>query len=226
MDIRNCVVIDDEIPAQQLLEKYISRCSSLRHVASFDNAIDSVGFIKEHPVDILFLDIHMPEMTGIELMSALQHPPHVVFTTAYDQFALDGYNLGVVDYLLKPIEYARFLQAVNKIDEFHGNRNPESSFTYFNENHVYHKVYFEDVLYVESQKNYLKIVTRDKEIKILHSLMEMEKKLPNDFLRIHRSYIISKRHIEMVQSNKIVVGGHSIPIGSSYRSKVNELIEE
>ena len=229
----NCVVADDEQLARGIIESYIHRLDHLHLAASCSSGTEVYNALKNNAVDLLFLDIQMPQLTGIELLRTLKSPPPVILTTAYREFALEGYELNVIDYLLKPVSFERFLNAVDKFELL---RNPgrvppdhipdttstsQQAFIYVKSEKKMVRILLKDILYVEGLKDYVKIHTADKAIITYQTLTALEEKFPaNRFLRVHRSYIISMDHITAYSQAQIEIGKNSIPIGSSYGKEV------
>lgn len=235
----NCIAIDDEPLALDKIREYIKRIGYLNLLAVFNNAIDALEFLKEHKVDLIFLDIQMEELTGIQMLETLQDKPKVVLTTAYDEYALRGYELDVCDYLLKPISFQRFLQACEKVykqidpeiqvEKAHtGTTSNNNNLNYFfvkNGNKT-QKINFEDILFVEGMKDYLRIWTKEEKVMTLLSFKKLEELLPGDkFVRIHKSYLISIDKIESIERNRIKIAGERLPIGNSYRRQFYKIIE-
>lgn len=221
-----CLIVDDEPPARQLLESYLKRLDDFDVVNQFGNAVDAFSFLQNHDVDLMFLDIQMPHMTGLELLKSLRHPPRVVLTTAFREYALEGFELDVLDYLVKPISFERFMKAIGKYH--HYIHRPviqesvpaafEGAYMFVKVNKDQVKVYLRDILYVESIKDYLKIVTKDRSYLTYHRLSSMEDKLPGDhFVRIHKSYIVSMSKIHSCRNDLVRIGGAELPIGRVYK---------
>ena len=231
----SCVIIDDEELARDLLENFISRVPELKLIGKFSSPLEALASFRDHAVEILFLDIQMPEMTGIEFLQSLSQRPAVVFTTAYDNYALKGYELAVVDYLLKPFGLPRFLQAVNKATEWIELRREKEGlklstpkeaspeYLLINADHKVHRLYLQDILYIQSMKEYVAYYTPKGKIMALGSLKGLEESLPkSEFLRIHKSYIVAKRKVSTLEGNQLQVGGVLLPIGGSYKAIVLE----
>lgn len=221
------MIVDDEPLAVELLSTHVDKIDQLELVATANNPIEAIGLLKEHQIDLLFLDIQMPVLTGIELVKALQNKPDVIFTTAYREYAVESYELDVVDYLMKPITFVRFVQSVNKyIDKKSDHQKEEkSSITqsesiYVNVNRRYVKVIFEDINYIESVKDYIHIHTINDTVITKETITNFETKLPNQFLRIHRSFIVNRSKITAFTSHDIEIGSKEIPIGGSYRDEI------
>ena len=235
-----CLIVDDEPLAIEILQSYVDRVDSLELVATCSNAVQAFDVLKKEQVDLLFLDIQMPKLTGIEFLKALNPTPKVIFTTAYREYAVESYELNVVDYLLKPIAFDRFLMAINKVVE---NDSPSVTsasspvvdlgtesdpFLFLKVDRKMVKVYLKDIAYIESLKDYVRVKTVDgHELVSLQKISYLEKKLPSDcFIRAHKSYIISLRKISAYTHTSVEVGGTEIPIGRSYKSEVMKAISD
>lgn len=229
-----CLVIEDEPLAAEGLEAFIRQVPTLEFVGACGDALAALDFLKNNQVDVLFLDIHLPKLKGLDFLKTLQHPPQVILTTAYHQYALEGYELNVVDYLLKPFGFPRFLTAVNKLSVENGQLPTQSPITnhqsrifhFFNENKRQIKVFNDEILYVESLKEYVKIVlANEKTIVTRFQLGEFETYLndPN-MLRIHRSYCVAKDKIGAFTSVEVEVGKIVLPIGRSYQHEVERAL--
>jgi len=222
-----CYIIDDEPLAIEVLESYIEASNLVELKGKFTNPIRAFHAIQEHPVDFIFLDIKMPGITGIEFIKSLKNPPLAIFTTAYREYALTGFELDVVDYLLKPIPLNRFLQALDKINRIIRKTSTghtvedKSEYLVFQMDKINHKIPFQDILYIESQRDSSRIVTATKEMKILQKISDLEIQLsPKGFLRVHRSYIINTALLDSWCSYEVGIRGQKIPIGRSYRKEV------
>ena len=232
------MVVDDEPLAIGLLEKHIKQFSQLDLVASCWNAVQALEILNQEPIDLLFLDIQMPGLTGLEFAQSLQNPPEIIFTTAYRDYAVESYELNVIDYLIKPITFNRFFKAVNKyFDKIAPqqpaisppatpatNPSPASSedpdFIYVNTNRKYTKVLFEEVLYIESLKDYIQIHTEREPVMTKEKISEFTRQLPSYFLRIHRSYIVNTKKITAFTQQDVEINQLEIPIGISYKQEV------
>lgn len=237
MQIR-CLVIDDERLAREYLKNYISKIPQLELLGDYNSPLKAVEQIKKGEVDLLFMDIHMPDITGVEFLKSLTQKPDVIFTTAYQEYALEGFNLSAVDYLLKPFSFERFFQAVNKvIDKYERQSSIAPSVelpqhqTAYTENYLtiradrkYYKINFKDIKYIEGQKAYVTFHTEQKKITALVSLKELEDALPGDqFLRIHKSYIVAVSEIQSLEGNQVEVGEVKLPVGKNYKEDVLKL---
>jgi DNA-binding LytR/AlgR family response regulator len=232
-----CIVVDDEPLALEILEDYIAKIPFLTLIKKCSSALEALECLKKEDIKLIFLDIQMPDLTGIQFMKVLPKTPDVIFTTAYSDYAIEGFNLNAVDYLLKPISFDRFLQAVNKYyDRVTGktqlnNNNEENEddsekYIFIKTEYRIVKVNLKDVLYIEGLKDYIKIVTPKEQLLTLQSMKYMESTLPfRQFVRVHKSYIISIRHLETIERNKIKVKEKWIPIGNTYRDGFYKIIE-
>jgi len=231
-----CIVVDDEQLAQRVLEKYISSLSSLELLKKCNNALEAMSFLHQNKVDLMFLDIKMPELSGIEFLKTLTHPPHIIITTAYSEYALQGYEYSVTDYLLKPFSFERFLKAVNKvitraaeISNVTSVSNDETvnDFIFLKADKIDHKILFSEIKYIEGCGNYIKVFTNNKMLLVAETLTTIEKNLPTElFVRIHKSYIVSIKKIDQIEGNLIRIGKTSIPIGNYYRMQVNTIVDK
>ncbi len=220
-----CIVVDDEPLARSLLETHIAQVPFLEHLGSFKNAVLASDFLSRNVVDLILLDIQMPMITGIDFLKSLQAPPKIIFTTAYREYAVESYELQVVDYLLKPITFSRFFQAVSKLNIDQIKDSPKSSlgidhiFVQVNKKNI--KVVLDSIVYVESLKDYLKIHTVTETIVVKDRISAFEKVLPQDkFLRVHRSYIVSLDKVTAFTHQDVEIGKIEIPIGGSFKEQV------
>ncbi len=225
-----CIIIEDEPLAVKILSDYISQVPFLEILGKFKDAILAADFLRDHTVDLIFLDIHLPKLKGMAFLKTLTNPPAVIVTTAYHQYAVEGFELNVTDYLLKPFEFERFLVAVNKVKLLPVNEqaltkdNGEKDFIFLNVNKKKVKILFPEIVYIESQREYIKIVTTKKTYISKMSTKEIESVLPSNlFKRVHRSFIISLDKIESYNAETVEVNGISIPIGRGYRGVLEEL---
>ena len=224
-----CLIIDDEPLAIQVLTNHLEQVPDLELVNTFQNPLKAFELLQSTTVDLIFLDIQMPLLTGIDFIKSLQNPPAVIFTTAFRNYAIESYELDVVDYLLKPITFTRFFKAINKFKKLHGQPTLQNTSTpseivhdhiYVNANKKYIKVAFEDILYVESIKDYVRIHTPKKNIITKDKISEFGEKLPVTFLRVHRSFLVNTKKITAFTALDIEIGEKEIPIGSSYKKEV------
>lgn len=233
-----CLVIDDEPLARDLMRSHIEKLENFEICAECGDAMKALQELHKHKVDLMFMDIQMPQITGLEFLKTLKNPPKVIVTTAYREYALEGFELDVVDYLLKPITFERFLKSVNKyyqatqedVKNTQGvqitTSNPEEAFIYVKENKKVVKLHLSDILYVEGLSEYVQIYTPSKKIITKTSMTNMSEKLPDDnFMRIHKSFIVSLSKIEAFTSSSIEVPGKALPIGRSYKNSVLEVLQ-
>ena len=221
----DCIIVEDEPLAIKVLRDYIAEISFLKLKGSFKDAIDATEYLRDHQVDLIFLDIHLPKLKGMAFLKTLQKAPNVIITTAYHQYAVEGYELNVTDYLLKPIEFDRFLQAVNKVKTNEIDKeNLPKDFLFLSVQNKKVKVLFSDILYVESQREYVKVVTPEKVLRSKMSTGEMEALLPPHlFRRIHRSFIVAKDKIEAYTTEMVEIRGTTIPVGRKYKGVLVDL---
>ncbi len=232
-----CLVIDDEPLARDLMRSHIEKLENFEIVAECGDAMKALQELRNYQVDLMFMDIQMPQITGIEFLKTLKHPPKVIITTAYREYALDGFELDVVDYLLKPITFERFLKSINKYyqisQEEKQNTVPDASaipagdaFIYVKENKKVIKLHLCDINYVEGLSEYVQIHTTKKKIITKTSMTNMQAKLPDTgFIRIHKSFIVSMGKIEAFTAHSIDVPGKELPIGRSYKNSVLEALK-
>ncbi len=231
-----CLAVDDEPPALEVLKKYIQSVQTLELAGTCADAIEAINFLQKRTVDILFLDIKMPELMGTDLVKTLKNPPRVIFTTAYRKFAVEGFELDAVDYLLKPVSFERFLRAVNKaMDQSRQTtpvKEPEAISTtagnsiYFRSDRKMVKVDLDDILYVESLKDYIRVVTKNKTILTKHAISSLEENLPRSkFVRIHRSFIVALNKIDSYSSELVEIGKQELPISRMYRYEVERVLQ-
>ncbi len=233
--IIDCIAIDDEPLALEKMENYISRVDSLNLVKTFSNAVEAFSYMKQQSVDLIFLDIQMDELSGIQFLEALHDPPVVILTTAYDEYALKGYELDVCDYLLKPISFERFLKAVDKAvkqvkQSASGKQLGESGLDetiFIKSDYRLYKLHLRDILYIEGMSDYSKIYTEKERIISIFNLKKMENKLPSDhFFRIHKSYIVPFEQIDVIGKNDVQIGEKTIPIGAHYKEHFFKHVRE
>ncbi len=231
-----CIIIDDEPLAIEVIENHLAKFEDFDIVAKCNNAITAFEIIHKKNIDLIFLDIQMPKITGVDFLKTLKNPPKVIFTTAYRDYAIDAYELDVIDYLLKPISFERFLKAINKYYEVSGkdltiysaqaNNAPiPESYTYIKADKKLYKVYLKDIIYIEALKDYVKVVCRKKSLVTKHQISSFEEKLPPEiFLRIHRSYIVNISMIEAFNTTEIDILDRQLPIGRSYKNQVLKVL--
>src|SRR5687768_15246082 len=225
-----CIIVEDEPLAAKVLSDYVSQVPFLELKGTFKDAILATEHLRENTVDLIFLDIHLPKLKGMAFLKTLSSPPSVIITTAYHQYAVEGFSLNVTDYLLKPIEFDRFLIAVNKVkkNEQQKGATPTSAeakdYLFLNVQKKKVKILFSEILYIESQREYIKIVTTKKEFISKMGTQEIEELLPpSQFKRVHRSFIVAVNKIESYTAEMVEVNGVSIPIGRDYRNFIEKL---
>lgn len=225
MERYNCLIIEDEPLGAEILEGYVNQIPFLKLICVCPDAISAINILQKEHVDVIFLDLHLPKIGGFDFLSTLKNPPKIIITTAYHEYALKSYDFGVVDYLLKPIEFSRFFASVSKLNRTSSSILPESEnddkYLFFNTNKKKIKIYIDSILYIESQKEYVKIFTIEKTIVTKMPITQVEELLKNDdFLRIHRSFIISRKKIEAYTASDVEIHGKLVPIGRSYKELV------
>jgi DNA-binding LytR/AlgR family response regulator len=231
-----CLAVDDEPPALDILKKYILSVQSLELVGTCSDGLEALNFIQQNPVDLIFLDIQMPQILGTDFLRTLKKPPKVIFTTAFRKFAVEGFELDAVDYLLKPISFERFLKAVNKVMDvsFNGSfsLDKEAPVGKQNDTHIYLrsdrkmiKVLLYDIIYIESLKDYIKVVATSGSVITKQSITSIEETLPKEmFLRIHRSFIIAVNKIDSYSNELVWLGKTELPISRMYRHEVEKVL--
>ncbi|MBL4568400.1 MAG: response regulator transcription factor [Flavobacteriaceae bacterium] len=233
MKIYKCLIIDDEELARELIETHLTQLTGFELVASCASAIEASTILQQQTIDLLFLDIEMPVLKGTEFFKNLINKPNVIFTTAYRDYALDGFELNAIDYLLKPITFARFFKAIEKFKRQQSTINQESipisanlkdDYIFVTKNRKKIKVVFSDILYVESLKDYVKIHLTDEFHTVKFSISAFEKELDDRFIRIHRSYIINSNKITAYTKNDIEINKTEIPIGDNYRKNIDDIM--
>jgi two-component system, LytTR family, response regulator len=229
----NCLLIDDEPLALQLLEDYVNKTPYLSLAGKFEEPMQALSLLESRQVDLLFLDIKMPDITGIEFFRSLVYKPDVIFTTAYSEYAMDGFELKAMDYLLKPISFEKFLAACNRVRDYIEYKNTrltkEKDYFFINAAHKLHKIFYDDILYLEGLKDYTKIhlASSASPLIILHSLKYFEDLLEqSEFIRIHRSYIISIRKLITVSRKSVMIQSHELPVSDNYRDSFFSIVEK
>ena len=231
----NCIIVDDEALARNGLKKYVNEIHFLELKGVCKNAMEAIHILKEEKVDLLFLDIQMPMLTGIELLKSLKHTPKVIFTTAYSEYAIESFEFDVVDYLVKPISFDRFLQASNKAYRFIFENTPmekseqeseeEEPFFFLKTDKQLVKIMLDEILFVEALQNYIRVHTHDKALITLVPLKKILEILPQkDFIQVHKSFIISRTKVEAIVGNQIIIGIHKIPIARSMKEETLDLL--
>jgi len=230
----NCVIIDDEPLAREGIANYIREIDFLQLTGTCENPVELMRLLDQHPVDLIFLDIQMPKMNGLDFLKIVQQPPMVIITTAFPSYALEGFQLNVLDYLLKPITFDRFFKSVKKAKDYHqlinrqdNNVKPEKETDYFfiKCGSKYEKIVFDDILYVQGMQNYITIYTRKDKYITLLNLKDLEQNLDSkSFIRVHKSYIVSISKIEGIEGNEVRIQSHKIPVSRNYHEQVIEQV--
>lgn len=241
-ELLHVLIVDDEYHARKLLSEYVSKMPFLELTGMASNVFEAMTVLQKEKIDIMLLDIQMPEITGLEFARRLKNPPATIFTTAYSEYAVESYELDVVDYLLKPISFPRFLQAINKVTERKAvseasnsvmnvvqplpPEKPEDDNLIIKSGSKMYRINYEELLYIEGQREYVTFHTTKQRITTLFSLKELEERLPSDqFIRIHKSYIISLKHIDMIERNILQIAGKKLPVGGSYKDNLMSLFK-
>jgi two-component system LytT family response regulator len=236
-----CLLIDDEPKALEILRKYVERVHFLELAEAFRDPVHALAYLAAQPVDLIFLDVNMPDMSGIQFLNALHTRPLVIFTTAYSDYAVRSYDYDAVDYLLKPIEFERFVRAVTKALEQHLQRekseagrnadgavaqNGSDNYLVVKSGTDYHKLQIDEILYIEAAGNYAVFVTRNANVMSLLSMKDLGSKLPaGRFFRVHKSYIVNFRHVSKIEKDQVTIGAKPIPIGESFRESFLKAIQ-
>lgn len=232
-----CLIVDDEPMARDVLRRYISRLPDLQLSGECSNAVDAFVFLQTNTIDLIFLDIRMPELLGTELVQSLRNPPKVIFTTAYKEYALDGFELDAVDYLLKPVRFERFLRSINKAFPGNGNewelveaqdteKKTAPIFIYLKVDRKLVKIILSDILYIESDRDYVKVFTTERMLFTRQTISAIEAMLSdNEFVRIHRSFIINIQRIKSFNHEVVEIGSKELPVGKFFRNRFMEIMQ-
>ena len=228
----NCLIIDDEPIARKGLEEHVQEIEFLNCIASCENALKASTYLNEQKIDLLYLDIHMPKVNGIDFLKSIKNPPLTILTTAYSDYALEGYTLDVIDYLVKPITFERFLKASQKAMEFFQLKCNAANYSASRTDYFFvrcdrkfEKVFFRDVSYVEGLQNYAVIHLHDRKLITYITLTSLENQLPKDeFLKVHKSFLISVPHVKAIEGDEIIIGDARIPISRNLREQVTHQI--
>ncbi|MBU3820794.1 response regulator transcription factor [Flavobacteriaceae bacterium XHP0103] len=212
------IAIDDEPKAIQVIQHHADKLKNINLLSSFTDAQEALKYLKENPVDLVFLDINMPHLSGLELLDNLHLKPQVIFTTAYSEFAVESYNYNAVDYLLKPFEFDRFQQAIHKVEQRLELQKQTHSYCFIKDGFKNIKIAFEEILFIKGSGNYLDIVTKAKTLTTRMTFLEMVEKLPaSKFVRVHQSYLVNVEHIDKIENNQVYIASEKIPISGRYR---------
>ena len=216
-----CLIVDDELSSQRVLQHFVEETAILDLKATCNNAAEAFKFLQLHgDIDLLFLDINMPQQSGLDFYKTLKNPPQVIFTTAYAQYAVDGFEVNAVDYLLKPIAYERFLTATHKVLNNQNTTKNTDDFIVLKENKALHKVFYNNIQYIEAFGDYVKVHTQEKTITTHSTFSKLIERLPNHFLRTHKSFSINLNKMNHLSGNQIKVDTHTVPIGQTYKQTV------
>lgn len=229
------LIIDDEHIAHDIIKGYCDMLPNLEFKADCYDAIEAIDYLSKYKVDLIFLDLNMPKLKGFEFLKTLSSPPMVIVTTAYSEFAIEGYELNVIDYLLKPFSFERFLSAINKVtssanstikNERKESLKPEEKYIFLKQNNSHIQVDIDSILFIEASGNYTKIITTKDTISIREKISDTIQLLSDtDFLQVHKSFAVAKKHIHSIEGNRIYIEDHIVPIGKSYKTNVNELLK-
>ncbi|MBT1696769.1 LytTR family DNA-binding domain-containing protein [Fulvivirgaceae bacterium PWU4] len=226
-----CIIVDDEPLAIEILEAYVAKVEQLELAGTFRNAVSAFTFLQQHTVDLIFLDIQMPKLSGIDFLKTLRNPPKVIFTTAFRDYAIEGFDLEVADYLLKPIPFERFLKAVAKVlhqpaaSASQPQAKVDEDYVYFKVDKKMVKTRMADILYIESIKDYVKVRTPEREIITQQKISYLEESLPREqFIRIHRSFIVNREKIDAYSATDVEIGKFHVPIGRNYKNDVMKVL--
>nr|WP_299897657.1 LytTR family DNA-binding domain-containing protein [uncultured Aquimarina sp.] len=227
------IIVDDEHIAHDIIKGYCDALPNLNFVQHCYDAIEAIECLAKHKIDIIFLDLNMPKLKGFEFLKTLKHPPNIIVTTAYQEYAVEGYELNIVDYLLKPFSFERFIKAINKIEVKNEesiaptpNIKKEDESLFLRANKKLIQVKTEDILFIEATGNYIKVVTEMNEIQVREKISDMLSLLPtNAFLQTHKSFIVAKKHINEIEGNRILIRDFVIPIGKVYKNNLKTLFK-
>ncbi len=225
----NCLIVDDEPIARSILEKYVLKTPMLSLAGSIDNALEVIDQLNKGPIDLMFLDINMPEFTGIDLLKSLRNPPAVIITTAYAEYGAESYDYEVVDYLMKPVPFDRFLKAVQKVvalsEKADQATKEQSPFIFLKEENLTHKVLFSEIRYVQAYGNYIKVYLEESVLVIRKTISDMESESAGRLIRIHKSYLVNLQHIVSTEGNEVLMPPYQrLPIGKVYKKDFDRLI--
>lgn len=230
--MKEVLIIDDEPKAIELLNNYVNRLPWLKCVGTYRNPLEAMAFLQNHPVDLLLLDIHMPQISGVEFYRALPQKPKVIFTTAYSEYAVASFELEALDYLVKPITFERFLQACTRCKETPSaaapapEQNPGAQEIFIKSGPKLYRLNWDEVMFLEKSENYVVFHTPERKILSRQNMQDVQEILPDFFCKIHKSYIISLKHLNVVERHQVNIGKHEIPIGQSYRPAFFKILSE
>ncbi len=227
------IIVDDEHIAHDIIKEYCDLLPNMELVQNCYDAFEAIACLSKQSVDLIFLDLNMPKMKGFEFLKTLTNPPKIIVTTAYKENALEGYELNITDYLLKPFSFERFVKAINKVNittKTVSTENPTTPITnerfFFRSNKKHIQVKSRDILFIEARGNYCNIVTKEETITVREKISDLLKLLPNQlFYQVHKSFIVAKEHVRIIEGNKIIVAGYTVPVGKIYKMNMNELLK-
>ncbi|WP_299884172.1 LytTR family DNA-binding domain-containing protein [uncultured Lacinutrix sp.] len=227
-----CIILEDEIPAQNILKNFLGKLPNIELKGVFKAAIEANTFLNTNTVDLVFLDINLPDISGLDFIKTIKNPPAIIMTTAYPDYAVDSFALEtIVDYLVKPFSFDRFLKALNKAEKFTAkaanvSKENKSETLFLNVDKTHHKIIINDILHIESDRNYITILTKTQKLSYIDSLKNWIEKLPkNDFIQIHKSFIINKNYVDKISGNEIYVNGNRLPVGRTYKQELLERLK-
>lgn len=221
-----CIIIEDEIPAQNILKNFLKKLPDIELIATFKAAIEANNFLKSETVDVIFLDVNLPDISGIDFIKTVKNPPAIIMTTAYPDYAVSSFELDtIVDYLVKPFSFDRFLKAINKakdrLEVSNKTTADESEVLFLNVDKTLHKIVLDELVYIESDRNYITVVTTKQKLSYIDSLKNWNEKLPNNqFIQTHKSYIINRKFVDKISGNEIYVNSNRLPIGRTYKQEL------
>ncbi|WP_223032573.1 LytR/AlgR family response regulator transcription factor [Hanstruepera marina] len=221
-----CIIIEDEIPAQNILKNFLKKLPDMELIATFKAAIEANNFLKSETVDLVFLDVNLPDISGIDFIKTVKNPPAIIMTTAYPDYAVSSFELDtIVDYLVKPFSFDRFIKAINKakdrLEVSNKTTADESEVLFLNVDKTLHKIVLDELVYIESDRNYITVVTTKQKLSYIDSLKNWNEKLPsNQFIQTHKSYIINRKFVDKIAGNEIYVNSNRLPIGRTYKQEL------
>lgn len=227
-----CIIIEDEIPAQRILKSYIAKVSYLELIGTFNAALKAYDTLNAEEIDLIFLDINLPDISGLSFLRTLKNPPTIIMTTAYPDYAVESFEFEtIIDYLVKPFSLERFLKAIQKTQRIHTKiiekevEKPSSDTLFLNVDKTFHKVQFHEIFYIESERNYLTLVSQQQKLSFIGTLRTWKEKLPEpQFIQIHKSFVINKDHVEKISGNEVYIHDKRIPIGRTFKAKLFEVL--
>jgi len=228
-----CIAVDDEPPALELLKSYLNKTTFIETMGTFYSSVEALDFMKKNQVDVAFLDINMPDLSGLDLSRLVPRETKVIFTTAYEEYALEGFKVSALEYLVKPFGYGEFLAAAQKgleyqelINSASKAQKTERNFLFLKADYKIHKVTFDEILFAENQKDYIKVYRAHKKpLMVLMPLRELENSLPDSFMKVHRSYIVNLNKLEEVERGQIVINNQRIPVSDAYKDAFNSYLK-